>query len=293
MCWWWYYCVVSFTVLKADGTSEFFKVEKLRRSLRRAGASHTEIERIVAQVGARLHDGIRTQEIYRYAFELLRTTEHHAATRYSLRRALFGLGPSGFPFERFLAKLFEAEGYQVVTGITLPGACVAHEIDLAAYNSTHSFIGEAKFHARPGIKTDIQVAMYSYARFLDLQKVKICAEDFCGINEFRLITNTKFTTTVEQYATCVGIKLLSWEYPKKDNLHDHIQRAGIYPITVLSGLSQAQITTLINHDIIICKDLIAKPHILSRLYISNTERDRLLSEAKQIIKSGLDYVRSK
>ena len=51
------------TIIKADGTSELFKVEKLRRSLRRAGANKDEINDIVKHVEEELHDGIKTQEI--------------------------------------------------------------------------------------------------------------------------------------------------------------------------------------------------------------------------------------
>lgn len=52
----------------------------------------------------------------------------------------------------------------------IQGKCAEHEIDIAAFKDDHSFIGEAKFHARPGIKSDLQVAMYSYARLLDLKE---------------------------------------------------------------------------------------------------------------------------
>jgi len=273
---------VSTLVLKADGTTEYFKIEKLRRSLRRAGASNTEIQNIIANVYERLYDGIRTQEIYRYAFEQLRQTEVGAATRYSLRRALFGLGPTGFPFERFLAKLFTVEGYTAVTGITLPGRCVEHEIDVACYNETHSFVAEAKFHSRPGVKTDLQVAMYSYARLNDLREVKICSADFCGIKDFWLITNTKFTTTAQKYATCMGINLLSWDYPKRNNLHDRIQRAGIYPITTMSTLTHSQLLSLISRDIILCRDLLANQHVLLNLHLSQEKKTQILNEARMI-----------
>ena len=95
-------------ITKADGSTEYFKVEKLRRSLRRAGAAPNEVNVIVAQITKELYDGIKTQEIYRHAFTLLRASELPAATRYSLRRALFGLGPSGFPFETIkLSRLFK------------------------------------------------------------------------------------------------------------------------------------------------------------------------------------------
>ncbi len=273
---------MHFKITKADGKQEFFKVEKLRRSLRRAGASPEESNFIVSEINKILHDGIRTQEIYRHAFTLLRQSKTPAATRYSLRRALLGLGPTGFPFEKFLAKLFQSEGYETQTGIILQGKCAPHEIDIAAYKESNSFVGEAKFHARPGIKTDLQVAMYSYARLIDLQGVKICNESICSITDFWLITNTKFTSTAEKYGACVGLKLLSWDYPKNNNLHDRIQKARVYPISVLQSLSTSQITVLISHDVIICRDLLDKPHILNFLHLSATKQNRVLNEAKQV-----------
>lgn len=271
-------------VTKADGSTEYFKVEKLRRSLRRAGASVDEISEVVEEIEKILHDGILTQEIYRKAFELLRESTTPAATRYSLRRALFGLGPTGFPFEKFLGRLFETDGYTTSTGIILKGNCAEHEIDVAAFKEDHSFIAEAKFHARPGIKSDLQVAMYSYARLLDLKGTKICHNDICGIKEFWLITNTKFTSAAEKYGNCVGIKLLSWDFPRNNNLHDRIQRAGIYPITVLQSLSKNQIETLIARGVILCKDLAEKPHYLRHLHLPQRKYDEVMQEVTEVCK---------
>ena len=270
------------TITKADGSTEYFKVEKLRRSLRRAGARPDEINEIIADVDKTLFDGIKTQEIYRHAFSLLRDSRPTAATRYSLRRALFNLGPTGFPFERFLARLFAEDGYNTRTGITLNGRCAQHEIDVAAYSDTHSFVAEAKFHARPGIKSDLQVAMYSYARLMDLKEAKICHEDHCGITEFWLITNTKFTTTAENYGNCVGLTMLSWDFPKRNNLHDRIQRAGVYPVTVLQSLNSAQIETLIARDIILCKDILEQEYVLRHLRLSKRKHEALLAEVREV-----------
>jgi hypothetical protein len=269
-------------ITKADGSSEFFKVEKLRRSLRRAGASPLEVNDIVAKIMTEVFDGIQTQEIYRRAFALLRESELPTAARYSLRRALFGLGPTGFPFEKFIARLFEHDGYTTKTGTIIQGKCAPHEIDIAAYTDTHSFVGEAKFHARPGIKSDLQVAMYSYARLLDLKSATICSESICNIQEFWLITNTKFTSTAEHYGECVGLKMLSWDYPRHNNLHDLIQRTQVYPITVLQSLSSSQIATLIGREVIICSDLINNPSILRHLHLSESKQEQVLSEAKTI-----------
>ena len=36
---------------------------------------------------------------------------------------------SGFPFERYVARLFDAMGYATQVGIVLPGKCVTHDRD--------------------------------------------------------------------------------------------------------------------------------------------------------------------
>ena len=273
---------MSVLVTKADGTTEEFVEDKLRRSLRRAGAGREDIQDVVEHINAILRDGIKTQEIYSKAFEHLRNIEQPSAARYSLRRALFSLGPTGFPFEDFLAKLFAAEGYQTQTRMKINGRCVEHEIDVAAFNKDQSFVAEAKFHSRPGIKSDLQVVMYSYARKLDLEGKRSCPGDQCGISEFMIVTNTKFTHTAEHYAECVGLTLLSWDYPKDNNLHDRIQNARVYPISVLSNLSLAQKRALIQRGVIICRDIIDKPHVLRHAHLSTKKTEAVLSEARQL-----------
>ncbi len=275
-------------ITKADGTVEQFDSSKLRRSLKRAGAHDSEISDIVRQVETVARDGMRTQDIYKHAFSMLRGAEASIVARYSLRRALFNLGPTGFPFETFLAKLFENQGYKTRTGITLQGRCALHEIDLAAYKDDHAFVAEAKFHARPGIKSDLQVAMYSYARLLDLSEQKICTEDICGIKNLKIVTNTKFTTAAIKYAACVGIEVLGWDYPKKDNLYEMIERSGLYPITVLQGLTNAQKQLLMDKKIVVCEDLVKKPKVLASLGLSPRKMEALLFEARQLSPTQAD-----
>ncbi|MFT7507568.1 MAG: hypothetical protein ACI92I_000728 [Acidimicrobiales bacterium] len=274
-------------VVKADGSSEVFRVEKLKQSLKRAGANNTEIASIVQKIKLILHEGIKTQEIYRLAFELLRESETPVRARYSLRRALFGLGPTGFPFEDFLSRLFEAEGYTTTTRVELQGHCVLHELDVAAYNEDDSFVTEAKFHSRPGVKSDLQVALYSYARLMDLRDTRICNDDVCGIKRLLLATNTKFTSTAEDYAECVGLELLSWSYPKGNNLHDRIREAGLYPITALQTISQSQKKALLERGIIICKDLLKNPGALRHVHIGAKKTERVLEEARALVTNGI------
>lgn len=270
-------------IVKADGSVEPFKESKLRTSLKNAGADPKEVTDILSRIERELYEGMTTEEIYRKAFTYLKETETMPVTaRYSLRRALFGLGPTGFPFEDFLGRLFEAEGYTVTTGTIIEGKCVPHELDVAAYKDDHAFVAEAKFHARPGIKSDLQVALYCYARKLDLEEQKICVDDHCGIREFMIITNTKFTSMAKRYAECTGLTLLGWDYPRKGNLHDRIKATGLYPITVLQTLSSAQKRALIEKNVIVCSDLAEKPHILRHIHVSERKVQAVLSEVRQL-----------
>lgn len=269
-------------VTKADGATEEFDPAKLSRSLQRSGASEEEIRAIVAEIESVLFDGMRTEDIYRHAFLLLRNTDTPAVALYSLRRALFNLGPTGFPFEVFLARLFMSQGYSTKTGITLPGRCALHEIDLAAYKADHAFVAEAKFHVRPGLKSDLQVAMYSYARLLDLSDQKICGEDICGVKNLKIITNTKFTEAARKYAACVGVDLLSWDLPQEGNLYDLIREHKLYPITVLKSLSNSHKQALLLENVVVCEDLVKNPGILRTIGLSPRKLETSLLEARQL-----------
>ena len=269
-------------IIKADGNAEEFKAQKLIASLKKAGAKPTEINRIVSTIETSLTDRMPTQKIYQRAFEMLRDSDDPVAARYSVRRAVFGLGPTGFPFEDFLGKLFEAEGYKTKRRLLLKGKCAVHEIDLAAYSPTDSFVAEAKFHMRPGIKSDLQVAMYSYARYLDLESARVCKEDVCGIISLYVITNTKFTTAATKYAACTGINLLSWDQPKGNSLHAKIERLGVYPITVLAHLTNTQKQILLGEGIILCSELAKNQNRLQKMGIKGSKMDALLREVSYL-----------
>ncbi len=265
-------------VIKADGNSEEFRPRKLVASLKKAGAKQTEIQNIVRTIEKELSEGMRTQLIYQKAFELLRESNDPVAAKYSLRRAVFGLGPTGFPFEDFLGKIFEAEGYRTKRRLLLKGKCAVHEVDLAAYSPTDSFVAEAKFHMRPGVKSDLQVAMYSYARYLDLESARVCKEDVCGIISLYVITNTKFTQAAMKYAACTGIKLLSWDQPNGMSLHERIERLGVYPITVLTHLTSAQKQQLLNAGVILCSDIVKRQHLLNQIGVKGKKLDGVMRE---------------
>src|SRR4051812_12515097 len=85
-------------ITKADGEREPFAPDKLEQSLERPGPSAPIRPKILDRIMRQLRDGMLTEEFYRHAFELLRQEElTPVAARYSMKRAIFALGPSGFP----------------------------------------------------------------------------------------------------------------------------------------------------------------------------------------------------
>jgi len=272
-------------VKKADGGTEAFDRAKLERSLRRSGATEDSVREIVAHIETELYDGISTREIYRHARVLLKKQGAPAAAKYSLRRALFDLGPTGFPFETFLAELFAADGYETKTGITLRGRCVEHEVDLVAYKPGRCLIAEAKFHANPGLKSDLQVALYTHARFEDLKGARLPHSASHPITDAYLITNTKFTSVAIEYAACVGLRLLSWNYPPERTLQDAIQEAGIYPVTALSTLSGREKRLLLGRGMALCRDMPHWRDALRSLGFSTAKIERMIAESVNLCRN--------
>src|SRR3989344_2574060 len=141
-------------VTKADGEQEIFDPAKLEHSLALSGASSTMRAKVLAHVMHELKPGMMTEEIYRHAFDILRREEvTPVAARYSIKRAVFALGPSGFPFEQFLAEVFRGHGWKAQTGVALNGRCASHEVDVLAEKDGKRIAIEAKFHNDAGGKT--------------------------------------------------------------------------------------------------------------------------------------------
>jgi Holliday junction resolvase len=244
------------TVVKRSGEHEPFSEGKVRSSLQRAGADEVLIETVISRVKSELYDGISTREIYSHVFSLLREFQSPVVSRYDLKRAILELGPSGFPFERFVAGVLEAHGYEVAVNQTVQGKCVDHEVDIIAQKGGTHYMIEAKFHNQPGIKSDIKDALYTYARFLDVEQAWV---EFAGhrshFHQAWLVTNTKVTSKVREYARCADMQVTSWNYPSRTSLRLMVEESGLLPITCLQSLDRVDRARLIEEGIIFCRDL--------------------------------------
>lgn len=270
---------VNVLITKADGEQEPFDPEKLVISLDHSGASKSIRDRIVSHVLKELRPGMTTEEIYRHAYEMLRREEEQpVAARYSLKRALFALGPSGFPFEQFLAEVLRAHGWNARTGVALTGRCAPHEVDVLAEKNGKRVGIEAKFHNEPGGKTDIKDALYVKARYEDLRNAP---DESSRVDEGWLVTNTTFTRNAIRYAQCSSLTLLAWDYPHTNNLMTMIEEARVHPLTCLTTLTESEKHRLLDNKIVLCKSVSA-PHLLGEYGIKPARIPQVLNEAQQL-----------
>jgi len=276
-----------FTITKSDGTRQPFQEEKLAASLRKVGAKDDAVAEIVGDVERGMKDGMTTADIYGKAFRLLRKHHHGTAVKYSIRRAMMELGPDGFPFERFVARIFKLWGYETLTDQTLLGSCISHEVDVVAWNKEKLVLVEAKYHNEFDLKSDAKVTLYIEARREDLSGTTF---DYGGVkrhmNEFWLVTNTKFSDQAIKYGECKGLKLVGWNYPAKGNLHDIIEQNGLHPITTMAALTRDQKRDLIGRGIMVCLDIIGNPAVLDQIGVKSDAKERALDEAQTIIETA-------
>jgi hypothetical protein len=272
------------TIIKQDGTEEVFDVNKLRGSLRRSGASDVATEEVIGKIEKELKDGMTTSTIYKHAFEHLEGAERPVAAKYSLKRAILALGPSGYPFENFIAEIFKARGYKNVRiGTMVKGECVEHEVDILAEKDGKKIGAEIKFHNKLGITSDLKVALYVHSRFEDIRK-REQKEGSELISEDWLITNTRFSKNVIKYSKCVGMKLMSWNYPKGEGLQDLIDETGIHPITALTTLTSAEKDILLQKKIVLCRNLEDNEETLKSIGIDNKKVEDIMKESQALCK---------
>src|SRR3989344_4323947 len=253
-------------ILKARGEREVFDQEKLHASLLHAGATEEATEEVLAHILQELHDDMTTSEIYQHAFSVLQKISKPIARSYSLRRAVMDLGPSGFPFEDFIAEVLKTKGFKCKTRQTVLGGCVPHEVDVVAYNEKKLVMVEAKFHNELGTKSDLKVVLYVKARFDDLKdNVYSYGGKDRKMTGGWLVTNTRFSSTAIHYGECKNMTLIGWNYPEKGNLQDMIEHQGLHPLTCLTTLSDAEKTALLSGGVVLCSTIKEKPQTLRDL----------------------------
>lgn len=269
-------------VRKATGDLEPFSDEKVINSIRRAGIPKQLESHVLSHIKQKLYRNIPTSEVYKHIVEFLgRSSMPYTKARYGLKQAIMDLGPSGYPFEDFVAEILKHQGYTTQTRVTTRGKCISQEIDVIATKhqdnnpSPERVMIEAKFHHGRGTRTDSQVAMYTKARFDDVAESN-------NLNAVWLVTNTKATTDAITYGLCVGMNVIGWSYPEKGSLRDLVEREDLIPITALTTLSHLEKQTLLDKHVVLCKTICENNEVLSGFNIPPQKRDKILAEVRFI-----------
>lgn len=263
-------------VVKQNGDKEPFSEEKLTLSIKRAGIPDSISSEAISRIKESLYENIPTSEIYRHVTEFLaHSSQPYSRTKYSLKQAIMDFGPTGFPFEDYVAEILKSEGYETKVRQILPGNCINHEIDVVAQKDSSKFMVECKFHSNSGTKCHIHVCLYTKARFDDIK-------DKNNLSEAWLVTNTKVTSDFLTFAKCNNMKVISWDYPPGETLRDLIEKHKLHPITVLTNITSSEKTTLMNNHIVLSRDICKNPSSLDILNLPSDKKNSIVTECQYV-----------
>jgi hypothetical protein len=265
-------------VINLSGEREPFSYNKVYNSARRAGAGEDLAKEIAGTVQKQAYPGIKTSAIYEKVKELLGKSAPASAIKFDLKEAMKKLGPSGFPFEKFVGKIFSSRGFQIRLNRHIRGRCASYETDFLAEKKSVLYLGECKYRMEGGNKIDLGVCLGNYARFLDIEKGEL-GKTSLKIKSL-IVTNAKFTAKAEKYSKCTGVELLGWRYPGKKGLESLIEEKKIYPVTILPSVKKWLADILIAEKIILARDILkieagrfAKRNKIGKNIIENLQKE--------------------
>lgn len=217
------------------------------------------------------------------AFGLLKKASNSHAARYNLKEAIRLLGPAGFFFEKYIARIFDSEDYETKTNVFLQGKCVSHEIDILVKKNDSIAMVECKFHMGKDANSDVKVPMYILSRFNDIKDRKY---DIFNKNDFIskcwIVSNNRFTSDAIDFAKCSKLNLLSWNYPENNSLKTKNDLNLLYPITCLTTLSLSEKDKLLVMEVILVREIINNSECLEKIGLSPNRIVNVLKEASEL-----------
>jgi hypothetical protein len=265
-------------IINARGEKEPFSSKKVYNSARRVGASVSLAKEISKKIEKEAFPGMKTSQIFKKVKDLLSKKKKKLAIKFSLKEGMKRLGPTGYPFEKYVANILLRQGFKVEINKIIKGHCCSYEIDFLAEKDDLFYIGECKYRNLSGAKVGSTIALSNHARFLDIEK----RGTFNNKKKVKsmLVTNTKFTNKAIKYSKCVGVDLLGWHYPSKEGLEKIIDEKKLYPVTILRSLRKDVSDTLVSGRIMLIQDLLkldiekfANKNHLSLSYLKSLVKD--------------------
>lgn len=278
-------------VKKHSGELVDFNPNSLRHSLSRSGASEKEVNQVFDAIQPKLYDGISTREMYEIAFDQLKSCRNTYAARYSLKKALRDLGPEGFYFEKWVARMFQEEGYKAITSQTIQGNAVTHEIDVIALKGNELLAIECKFRNDVDAKISVTTPMYFLSRVKDISNRPYSFfNKTLPVTQGWLVTNAYLTLDSKAFGEHYNMNLLAWDYPADKSIKVIVDSNGEYPITCLTTLTSEDKARLLKAQCILVKDIVRDPKFLQVIQTDNNKKKKILLEAQELLASPLEHL---
>ncbi|HUW71880.1 MAG TPA: hypothetical protein VMV66_01650 [Candidatus Humimicrobiaceae bacterium] len=280
--------MASLFVINARGEKEPFSFQKVYRSAKRAGAFSKIARKIAETIEKEAYPGMKTLEIFGRIKKMLGREAPGVALKFNIKEGMRKLGPTGFPFEKYVGEILKNLGYEVKINRFLPAKCVrSYEIDFVAEKGKTIYVGECKYRQDFGDIINSQDALANYARFLDISRGNYFKSPKYKNREIKtmLVTNTKFSGKSIAYCRCVGVELLGWNYPENRGLEYLIGREKLYPVTILPALKKYIKKAFVEEKTILAKDVLEiDPEKFARKHkIQLRQLQSLISQAKILL----------
>lgn len=271
-------------IIKSSGEHVIFNPNKIRKSLRRAGARPDVVEKVIGAILPTMHDGMTTRQVFRLVRRELRKVSRRVAHRYNLRDALLKLGPAGFKFEKYVASILTAYQYETeLPENEMAGLCVNHEIDVIARKNGRTVMIEAKFRNKFGDTVNLKDTMATWAGFLDMvegSKTGKCPK----FDEVWIVTNGRFSERALQFGTCRGMHLVGWG-AEEHSLPRLVDHAALYPITVIDDLHQWEMDSFSENNLMLCREIAGQDpaKLAGQVRIDGDRAQKIVNACQEVV----------
>jgi len=269
-------------VTKADGSKQPFDKQKIINTCLRLQATPEQAQSIADKIEAKAYDGIPTKKILQMVFQYMKKYRPAIGYQIDLKQAIAMLR-SKPDFEIFVAKLFEAMGYEVDTNLIIQGKCIEHEIDVVARKGNEIILIEVKHHVNHHTYSGLDVFLQLNSTLEDLKEGYESGKNSFKFTKAILICNTKVSDHARRYALCKGLEFIAWKFPPEKGLERLIEEYKLYPITFLKEIEKDEAYKLADVGIVTVKQLLDDAEKISRKSGINKNRVLQLQKAAKIV----------
>ncbi|GIW66938.1 MAG: hypothetical protein KatS3mg095_0836 [Candidatus Parcubacteria bacterium] len=262
-------------IIKKFGEEETFDEEKFCNNLIKIGIDNKTAFNLCHKIYNKLPNIVKSTDVFKLTLQELKRINHYYALKYNLKKAIFDLGPTGYPFEQYFSKILAEYGYETIINEFIDGKCLKYEIDIVAIKNEQRYIIECKFHHSFEIPSDLKNILYVYGRWLDIK------ERYSYLIPW-LATNTKISNEAIEFAECRNIKLTAWHYPKDESLEKLIEGKNLYPVTIILNANKFIVKKLIENHYVLTNDLLrdTPENIAQKTNIDIKKINKIIEEIK-------------